>query len=194
VKERRRILATLGLVALAVVVVIGLVQTRRGAVTSSVASTPGAVRAQLSGSPPALAAIHAQADDLLSGDAGAVRARLAGLHGYPVVVNKWGSWCPPCVREFPAFQTASGALGRKVAFLGIDSIDARPGAVAFLRGHPVSYPSYVDASGTLGTGLTHSTVAPVTVFYDRGGREAFIHQGPYLTAAELERDISRYVP
>jgi len=193
VKERR-ILATVGLVALAVVVVVGLVQARRGAITSSAAPTPAAVTRQLRGSSPPLAALHAQADELLSGDAKAVRARLASLHGYPVVVNKWGSWCPPCVREFPAFQTASAALGRRVAFLGINSVDARPDAVAFLRGHPVSYPSYVDSSGALGTALTHSTFAPVTVFYDRTGHEAFIHQGPYLTAAELERDVNRYAP
>lgn len=194
VTARRRILAALGLIALTAVVVIGLGQARHGGVASSAAPSPAAVSAQLSGSPPPLAALHAQASVLLSGDIGAVRARLASLRGYPVVVNKWGSWCPPCVREFPAFGTAAAALGRRIAFLGIDSVDPRPGAVAFLRGHPVSYPSYVDADGTLGTTLTHSTAAPVTVFYDRRGREAFIHQGPYLTPAELERDVGRYVP
>lgn len=194
VTARRRILAALGVVALAAVVVVGLGQARREGVPSSAAPSPGAVSGQLRGSPPPLAALHTQAAVLLGGDTRTVRARLASLRGYPVVVNKWGSWCPPCVREFPAFQTASAALGRRIAFLGIDSVDPRPGALAFLREHPVSYPSYVDADGTLGTTLTHSTAAPVTVFYDRRGREAFIHQGPYLTPAALERDVSRYVP
>ena len=67
-----------------------------------------------------------------------------------------------------------------MAFIGIDSGDSsRADALAFLRAFPVSYPSYFDPSGQAGATITDSSFTPVTVFYDRRGRQ-FIHQGPYL--------------
>ncbi len=98
------------------------------------------------------------------------------------MINKWASWCVPCRSEFGAFQGASLALGRQVAFIGIDSGDtSRGSAASFLRSFPVSYPSYYDHSGAAGSAITDSTFTPVTVFYDRAGSQ-YIHQGPYPSA------------
>jgi len=150
------------------------------------------MRERLSGSPPALAALHAQAGEILSGGLPALRARLAALHGIPVVINKWASWCEPCRAEFGVFQRVSVSRGREVAFIGIDSGDYSPAdARAFLRSFPVSYPSYYDQGGQAGVAITDSTFTPVTVFLNRGGGE-FIHQGPYLSVARLEQDVRRY--
>jgi hypothetical protein len=75
--------------------------------------------------------------------------------------------------------------------VGIDSGDSRAAAAAFLRSFPVSYPSYFDASGQAGLSVTDSSFTPVTVFFNSGGGE-YIHQGPYLQTAKLERDVQRY--
>jgi thiol-disulfide isomerase/thioredoxin len=154
--------------------------------------TVAQMRERLAGSPPALASLHAQANEILTGGLPALRARLAQLRGTPLVINKWASWCEPCRAEFGVFQRVSVSMGRRVAFVGIDSGESSLGdALTFLRSYPVSYPSYYDKSEQAGVAITDSTVTPVTVFYNRSGGK-FIHQGPFLTVAKLEQAVERY--
>jgi thiol-disulfide isomerase/thioredoxin len=189
---RRLSIAAAGLaLALLVVGLIQLAGSSQAPVKRS-RLTLAQMQARLAGSPAPLAALHAQASRLLSGGLPAFHARLAALHGRPIVINKWASWCVPCRAEFGAFQGASLAMGREVAFIGIDSADtSRAAGRSFLRGFPVSYPSYFDASGALGAKVTDSTFTPVTVFYNRSGG-AYIRQGPYPSQAKLEADVRRY--
>ncbi len=185
----------LGGLVLVALLAVGLVQLARSPAQAPAAPsglTVAQMRARLQGSPAPLAALHAQANELLGGGARALDARLQALRGEPVVINKWASWCAPCRAESGVFQRAAVSLGREVAFIGLDSGDSSRGEPeGFLRTFPQSYPSYYDKSGQLGVAITDSSFTPVTVFYDRAGGR-YIRQGPYLSVAKLEADVRRY--
>ena len=163
-----------------------------GADPKSEAPGEAAEQKALRGSPPPLAAIHDQRNELLGGGSSAFKQRLAALRGFPVVVNKWASWCGPCRAEFPYFQKLSVERGKKIAFLGVNSNDEDAGAKRFLDQYPVSYPSYKDANLDVAAVFKAVAAFPTTAFYDSKGKLAFLHQGGYANEAQLQKDIDRY--
>jgi cytochrome c biogenesis protein CcmG/thiol:disulfide interchange protein DsbE len=158
----------------------------------SAAERPEAQKRALAGAPEPLARLHRQANRLLGGGPDAFKARLRELRGYPVVVNKWASWCAPCRAEFPAFQRLSLKRGKAVAFLGVDGNDHDSDARAFLREFPVSYPSFKDPDLGISAVFHGVQAFPTTAYYDRRGRLVFVHQGQYASDAKLARDLERY--
>jgi thiol-disulfide isomerase/thioredoxin len=190
---RRTLLTGAGAAVLVAVVAVGLSQTHsNNAAPRSAAPSPAQTRAALAGSPAPLAALHRQAGALLPGGPSAFRRMLAALRGYPVVVNRWGSWCGPCRSELPVFQRVSIKLGRQVAFLGLDGADNRGDARAFLRRFPVSYPSLEDPDESIAHSLALPYAYPETLYFDRRGRMNYVKNGQYEGQAELARDVQRY--
>jgi cytochrome c biogenesis protein CcmG/thiol:disulfide interchange protein DsbE len=155
-------------------------------------TAPSAADAQrvLAGSPGSLAALHAQAGQLIA-SGGTLPGRLRSLRGYPVVINAWASWCPACREEFSLLAAVSAQFGRKVAFLGADANDSSGDARSFLSKHPVSYPSYAVASSDLSS-LAVLEGLPTTIFVSAAGKVVFVHTGQYDTAASLDNDVERY--
>ena len=148
--------------------------------------------APLQGAPPALDAIRAQANEILDEGAKGFEARLAGLRGHPVVVNKWASWCGPCREEFPLFQSQAIERGAEVAFLGLLSDDGIETGATFLEQLPLPYPSYLDPDREIANSLEAGREFPSTVFIDASGAVAFTKFGPYSDEATLAADIDRY--
>jgi thiol-disulfide isomerase/thioredoxin len=148
--------------------------------------------AALEGAPPELAAIHEQENELLPGGPEAFDARLRDLRGFPIVVNKWASWCGPCRAEFPYFQSQAAKQGKKVAFLGINSNDGEDSASDFLAEFPVPYPSYLDPDLKIADELEGALAFPATAFYDSSGELVYVRNGPYDSDAALAADIERY--
>jgi len=151
-----------------------------------------AVQTDLTGSPPPLAAIHADANQLLGGEP-ALAARIRSLRGYPIVLNVWGSWCEPCRAEFGLLATAAADYGRRVAFLGADVNDDTSDAQAFLSQHPVSYPSY-QMSAAVVTGVVPEGLlgTPTTIFFSPAGKIVAVHTGQYESQGTLDADVGTY--
>ena len=146
----------------------------------------------LAGAPRPLARLYDRGDRLLTGGTDAFGVELESLRGYPVVVNKWASWCVPCRREFPYLQRLSARFGERVAFLGVDAKDSSAAARTFLEEFPLPYPSYSDPDQEISQLLGATAGFPATAFYDALGRRVFLRQGEYASQADLAADIRRY--
>jgi cytochrome c biogenesis protein CcmG/thiol:disulfide interchange protein DsbE len=101
-------------------------------------------------------------------DLAAYERLLEQLDGTPVLVNFWGSWCGPCRAEAAHLAEAHARFGERVQFLGVDILDARESARAFMREFGWTYPSVYDPPGAIRDGLG-LLGQPITLFYDRDG-------------------------
>jgi thiol-disulfide isomerase/thioredoxin len=98
------------------------------------------------------------------------------FRGKVVVVNVWGSWCPPCRKEAPDLQAASMETRNVAQFVGITSKDYDPApAEAFVRSFKITYPSIYDPTGKVllaFAGELPPSAIPSTMIIDRQGRLA----------------------
>lgn len=158
----------------------------------STLTSPEQARAALRGAPPPLRSVYARGGELLDGGTEAYDRQIAALKGFPIVVNKWASWCTPCRQEFPYFQQAAVRNGTRVGFLGINAGDSRDNAQDFLGEFPIPYPSFEDPREEIARSAGAPAGYPITLFYDADGKIVYRHQGGYATAAKLQEEIDRY--
>jgi cytochrome c biogenesis protein CcmG/thiol:disulfide interchange protein DsbE len=117
------------------------------------------------------------ADALPTMDPETFRTLLGQLEGTPVLVNFWGSWCPPCWVEMPRLVAAHDEFGDRVQFLGVDIEDSRPEARAFMEEFGMTFPSVFDVPDAIKTDLGYFG-QPVTIFFRADGGFDFAYAGP----------------
>jgi thiol-disulfide isomerase/thioredoxin len=116
--------------------------------------------------------------------------------GRVVVINVWGSWCPPCRKEAPDLQAASVETREIAQFVGITSKDYDPApAEAFVRNFKITYPSIYDPTGkvllTFAGELPPSAI-PSTMIIDREGRLAVrvLSEVSKITLVDMINDVA----
>ena len=116
--------------------------------------------------------------------------------GKVVVINVWGSWCPPCRKEAPDLQAASVETKNVAQFVGITSKDYDPApAEAFVRSFKITYPSIYDPTGkvllTFAGELPPSAI-PSTMIIDRDGRLAVrvLSEVSKITLVDMINDVA----
>ncbi|MBC9727826.1 TlpA disulfide reductase family protein [Streptomyces sp. TRM68367] len=103
---------------------------------------------------------------------------VADYKGKVVVINVWGSWCPPCRAEAPGFEKVyKDVKGQGVQFVGINTRDTGTGpALAFEKEYGITYPSLYDPTGKLmlrfEKGTLNPQAIPSTLIIDRDGKIA----------------------
>ena len=111
--------------------------------------------------------------------------RLEEWRGKILVINFWATWCPPCLKEIPAFIKLQKELApNNVQFIGI-AVEDQASIVAFLQKQPVNYPILIggDAAISLSQQLGNLVNAiPFTLIIDANGMIVHRHPG------ELSRD------
>ncbi len=89
--------------------------------------------------------------------------------GQPVVLNFWGSWCPPCRAEFPALQAIADQYSDgEVVVFGVDVQDTEADAREFLEEQNTSFPTGPDLTGEITLSYTITNM-PTTFFITRDG-------------------------
>lgn len=103
------------------------------------------------------------------------------------VMNVWATWCAPCVEEIADFAAIAREFGPKVSVVGVSLDDMIPGdraatqkkVAAFLDSKKIGYSNvyYSGDTDALADALHFNGEIPITIVYDRSGRELWRRQG-----------------
>ena len=100
------------------------------------------------------------------------------------VLNVWAMWCVPCVAEMPDLKLIDDAFGADVSIVGVSLDDMLPDAeqsntAHFLDQRKIAFPNiyYNGNADELGARLQFNGEIPVTIVFDRNGKELWRHQG-----------------
>jgi peroxiredoxin len=120
---------------------------------------------------------------------------LADLHGHPVLINFWATWCQPCRDELPHIEAAyssvppaNGATAPGLQVLGV-AVGSDPTVIgSFQREFGLTYPLLPDDSGQI-QDLYRVGPIPTSFFIDRQGVIRAIEVGA-LTPESLQADLA----
>ncbi len=120
---------------------------------------------------------------------GGMRAR-HDYRGRVVLLNFWGSWCPPCREEFPSLQRLQQALGgQDFTVLAIAVADSATAVDRFLEGRPPGFDVLLDDERKTAEAYRAAGV-PVTYLLDRQGRLLAGKTGPqHWDSPQMQRLI-----
>jgi thiol-disulfide isomerase/thioredoxin len=114
---------------------------------------------------------------------------LDSFRGKTLVINVWGSWCPPCRLETPDLVAEAKADGASVAFLGIDTTETPAVARAFTTAKGVLYPQVVTTADSAFARDYDIRNYPTTIVIDPSGVVRARHDDNLLPRPQLHAFI-----
>lgn len=86
-----------------------------------------------------------------------------------IVVNFWGTYCPPCIAEMPLLDSLFRQYKGHLAVLGLSEEEPKD-LQRFLKRRPLSYPIPILTEQQIESpALSQVSTVPVTLFFDRNG-------------------------
>lgn len=115
--------------------------------------------------------------------------QLSDYKGKVILINFWGSFCPPCVREMPAIQRQyEKNKDRNFVVLGVNLDESLITVRGFARQHQLEFPILLDHNAVrqqYGVSLY-----PSSFFVNPDGRIEVMREGE-MTEAFIEQTLSR---
>lgn len=106
------------------------------------------------------------------------RRAKADYRGRVVLLNFWGSWCPPCRDEFPSLERLQEAVDDdRFTVLAVTVADTPAAVERFLDGRAVPFDILIDTTRRTAEAYRAAGV-PVTYLLDRQGRMIAGKAGP----------------
>lgn len=110
--------------------------------------------------------------------------------GKVIALNFWATWCPPCLKEIPAFiKLQSRYADRDLQFIGI-ALQKPKEVVEFITEQGVNYPVLAGEMDVIKIARAygnHLGALPYTVIIGKDGRIAYIKHGEL--AADTAEDV-----
>jgi thiol-disulfide isomerase/thioredoxin len=108
----------------------------------------------------------------------------------PVLINVFGSWCPPCRGEIPLLRDAYRSGKVKVIGIDVEEPSNKSGAL-FVEKAGITWPILQDPKS-----LTKSSFGmgvPVTWFLNKYGVVTHRQVGAFTSSSELSEAIGKYL-
>jgi cytochrome c biogenesis protein CcmG/thiol:disulfide interchange protein DsbE len=113
---------------------------------------------------------------------------LGALRG-PTVVNLWASWCGPCAKELPYYQSFSEKYAGQVDVLGIDWQETRADrARTLIKKSGVTYPLVTDPGAEV-----RNKYLPKLIMVDADGKVTYQKSIQITSLAELEKLVQQHL-
>jgi len=120
------------------------------------------------------------------------RIALDDLRGQVVVVNFWASWCVECYKEARLLEQAwQEYKDKNVMFIGVDHLDTKKEALAYMEKYAITYPSGPDLGDKISQDYAITGV-PETFFIDKDGNIVHVQIGP-IEKAQLYALLDKLV-
>lgn len=106
---------------------------------------------------------------------------LEGLRGRIVIVDFWGTWCPPCRAEIPAFIRLKERYASDLEVVGLayergEASEAGPKVIEFGQKNGINYPCAIGSEETRDL-VPEFRGYPTTLFIDRKGKVRMVTVG-----------------